>query len=364
MKFSCAKKDLLATLSTVSKALAVKPMTPILAGFYLKVYMDILEVQANNYSLGMAGQLNVNQQDDGGEIVVIGKKFLDVVKAMPDDVILISQNGNYLEICSGRSNYSVATLNTDDFPKTKEPDTADNFKINASALKAAINRTVFACSKDDGHLLYTGCLFDIGDNKVTIAATDMHRLAVVKDTFLNAPAPLKIVIPADALQSIANLLPDEDTEIDICYTKKHISFSVNDIFVRARLLEGKFPDYNRVIPAETSITAEFMTKEIKAAVDRIGIIAKDADDKKIHFAFSSDGLKMSAYGVGEGEEFISANVEGGDLEIAFNYQYVTDALKNFKSDSCKISLNGAYDPAIIREIGNDNYIYVLTPLRA
>ena len=366
MKFSCSKKDLLATLSTASKALAVRPMTPILAGFYLKVFGDVLEVQANNYSLGIAGQTPVNSQDEGGEVVVIGKKFLEVVRAMPDDVIFISQNDNYLEICSGRSNYSVATFKAADFPKVTTPDTSNRFKINASALKSAIKRTVFACSKDEGHPLYTGCLFDIDGEKISVAATDMHRLAVVQDTFLNAAAPLKIVIPAAALNVIADMLPDDDAEIGVDYTEKALYFSLDDFLIQARLIEGNFPDYNRVIPAETKITAELLTDEFRNAVARLATISKGSDDNKILFVFSEDGLKMSAYSAdfGEGEEFVSANVEGGELEIAFKGSYITDVLKHFKNDSCKFYLNGMYEPAIIREIDNKNFVYVVTPLRA
>ena len=366
MKFSCAKKDLLNLLAKVSKALAVKPMTPILTGFYLKVFGDVLEVQANNYSLGMAGQMPVNAQDEGGEVVVIGKKFVDVVKAMPDDVILISQNDNYLEIFSGRSKYQVSTFKAADFPKVDVPDTYKRFKINADALKDAIKHTVFACSKDEGHPLYNGCLFDIGDNKITIAATDMHRLAVVKDILLNAAAPLKIVVPSSALNVIAEMLPDDTAEINIDYDEKSISFTIDGIFIKARLLEGNYPDYNRVIPAETKISALFLTDEFRNAIERLAIIAKNDGDNKIHFEFSKDGVKMSAYSAdfGEGEEFVSANVEGGELDITFNCKYITDALKFFKNDSCKMYLNGKFEPVIIRELDNPKFIYVVTPLRA
>ena len=366
MKFSCAKKDLLNLLTKLSKALAVKPVTPVLTGFYLKVFGDVLEVQANNYSLGMAGQIPVNAQDDGGEIVVIGKKFVDVVKAMPEEVILISQNGNYLEICSGRSKYQVSTFEAADFPKVTTPDTDKSFKINASALKDAIKRTVFACSKDDYHPLYQSCLFDIVDDKITIAATDMHRLSVVKDILLNAPSALKIVVPSSALNVIAEMLPDDTAEINMDYDAKSISFTIDGIFIKARLIEGNFHDYNRVIPAESKITALFMTDEFRDALERMAIIAKGVDNNKVLLEFSKDGVKMSAYSVdfGEGEEFVPANVEGGELEIIFNCQTLTDALKFFKNDSCKMYLNGSFEPALIREIDNPNYLYVASPLRA
>jgi len=367
MKFACRKKELVDVLTQVSKAVAVKPMTPVLHGIYLKVFSDVLELQANNYQLGMAGQITVNAYDDGGETVVIGKKFLEIVKVMPDDVILIALNDkeNCLEISSGRSNYSVATMNADDFPKVTQDDTETRFEINAPALKSAIKRTVFACSNDvDRHPLYTGCLFDIGDEKITIAATNMHRLAVVKDVFLNAPTAAKFIVPATALNVIACMLTDEDEPIGIVYSGKSVSFTLDGIFIKARLIEGDFPDYNRVIPAESKITVDFMTDELRHAIERISVISSSAQDKKIYFKIASGGVEILAYSAefGEGKEFLHADVDGGDLEICFNSKYITDVLKDFKSDNFQIALKGEFDPALVRD--DDNYIYVVTPVRA
>jgi len=366
MKFSCKKKDLVEVLTKISKAVAVKPMSPVLGGIYLKVVGDTLELQANNYQLGMSGNVLVNAQDEGGEIVVIGKKFLEVVKVMPDDVILIALNDteNCLEISSGSSRYTVAIMAPVDFPKVKQDDEETLFEINAPALKNAINRTVFACSNDDGHPLYTGCLFEIGDEKITVAATNMHRLAVVKDVFLNAPMSARFIIPAVALRVIAEMLTDEDEPIGIVYSGKSVSFIIEDIFIKARLIEGNFPDYNRVIPSETAITATFVTSELRAAVERLLVISRSEKDSKIKFNFKSGSVEISAYSgeFGEGNEFLHADVSGGELEICFNAKYFADVLKIFKADDLEIALNGALDPAVVREY-SANYTYVVTPVR-
>ena len=366
MKFSCMKKDLLKVLTQVLKAVAVKPMTPVLAGMYLKVFGDVLEVQANCYTLGMSGQMPVNSQDDGGEIVVLGKKFVEVVKAMPEEVVLISQNKEYLEVSSGRSSYAVATLDVKDFPKVISPDNAKTFKLNAPKLKEAINRTVFACSTDEtGHPLYTGCLFDIAGEKIKIAATNMHRLALVEDTLLNVSDEMRFVIPSLALRTIAGMLPEESTEISVDYTPKYVAFTIDGIFITTRILEGRFPDYNAVIPKTSAITANFVTSELRSALDRISVIARDTEDKKIRMKFESGGLEITATSAqfGEGEEFVPGDVQGGELEICFGSGNITDVLKVLEGDSCQISLNGEFDPAVIREVGNSGYTYVTTPLR-
>lgn len=366
MKFSCMKKDLLKVLTQVSKAVAVKPMTPILSGIYLKEFGGVLEVQANSYTLGMSGQMPVNSKDDGGEVVVLGKKFVEVVKAMPEEVVLIAQNNEYLEVSSGSSSYAVATLNARDFPKVLSPDAAKTFKLNAPALKTAINRTIFACSTDEtGHPLYTGCLFDIAGERITIAATDMHRLALAQDTLLNVSEDVRFVIPAVALRTIAGMLPEESAEISVDYTEKYVAFTIDGIFITTRIIEGKFPDYNAVIPKTSAITANFVTSELRQALERISIIAKDATDKKIRLKFESGVLEITATSAqfGEGEEFVPGDVQGGELEICFGIGNIMDALKVMEGYSCRISLNGEFDPAVIREGGNSDYTYVATPQR-
>lgn len=368
MKFSCAKKELLDVLLQVSKAIAIKPMTPVLTGIYLKVTGDVLEVQANNYSLGMSGQITVNAQDGGGEIVVIGKKFIEVVKAMPDDVILIAKNEkeNYLEVSSGRSNYSIATMNAEDFPKVLQRDAESHFKIQASVLRNLIKRTVFACSNDEGHPLYTGCLFETEGDTITVASTNMHRLSVAKDKLLDATDALRFVVPAFALRTISEMLPDdEDTIIKIDYTGKNVAFKIDEVFLTARIIEGNFPDYKRVIPASSTTFVEILVEELRQAIERISIISRDSADKKVSFNFSKNGLEIYAASsdIGIGSEHIHISLEGSEINMSFNCSYFSDVLKILKNGNCKIALNGAFDPVDIREGDSDNYIYVVTPVR-
>lgn len=368
MKFSCGKNDLLAVLSQVSKALAVKPMTPVLGGLYLKVTGDILEIQANNYSLGMSGRISVNAQDEGGETVVIGRKFTEVVKAMPDDVIIIERDEKegYLELSSGRSRYSIATMNAEDFPKVMQKEAQSHFKIKSTVLKTLIKRTVFACSTDESHPLYTGCLFETKGDSITVASTNMHRLSVAYDKLLDTTDDLRFVVPAYALRNISEMLPDdEDKYIKIDYTGKNVAFKIGDVFLAARIIEGNFPDYKKVIPSSSTTFVEVITEELRQAVDRISIISKDAADKKVSFSFSKNGLEISAMSsdIGIGTERVHISIEGPDINISFNCLYIAEALRILKNGNCKISLNGAFDPVDMREAESDDYVYVVTPVR-
>ncbi len=368
MKFTCSKKDLLSVLLQLSRAIAVKPQTQVLGGIYLSVKDGELEIHTNNYALGMSAKIPVLMQD-AGQIVAIGKKFIDIVKAMPNDEIAIFHNEEegYLEVSSGRSKYSIPTMNADDFPKVSRKDAQSHLKIKAVVLKNLIKQTVFACATDENHPVYTGCQFETKDDDITVVATNMHRLAIVRDKLYENTDTLKFIIPSDALHSIAEMLSDdEDDLIEIDYTGKAVAFTIDKIFLTARLIEGNFPDYNRVVPKGAEIVAHINVAEMRAAVERGAIISKEDANKKIKFNFTKDKLKITAQTIdfGNVEDIIDVELEGSDLEISFNYIYIADVLKILKSQIFQISMKGPHDPVDIREgDGAEDFIYVVTPVR-
>ena len=368
MKFTCSKKDLLSVLLQLSRAIAVKPQTQVLGGIYLSVKDGELEIHTNNYALGMSAKIPVLMQD-AGQIVAIGKKFIDIVKAMPSDAISIFHNEDegYLEVSSGRSKYSIPTMNADDFPKVSRKDAQSHFKIKSIVLKNLIKQTVFSCSTDESHPIYMGCLFETKDDDITVVATNMHRLAIVRDKLYENTDTMKFIVPSDALRSIAEMLSDnEDDLIDIDYTGKGVAFTIDKVFVTARLIEGNFPDYNRVIPQSSESIARVNVTEMREAVERVAIISKEDANKKITCNFTNEGLKISAQTIEFGgvEDTIDTELEGPELKISFNYTYIADVLKILKSQIFKIAMKGQYDPVDIREgDGSENFIYVVTPVR-
>lgn len=370
MNFTCSKESLLSVLNQISKAIAVKPASPVLTGIYLKVADNSLELQTNNYSLGMSAKISVNSIENG-EIVVIGKKFLDVVRAMPNsDAISFNydEKENCLKIASGRSSYSIATFNVEDFPKVTKKDAENSFDIQATILKSLIKKTVWACVQDESHPIYSGCLFDTIDDSITVVGTNMHRVAIATNKLLQKPSePLRFIVPVDSLRSISEMLPDEeDVNITIVYTGKNVAFTIDNIFLTARIIEGKFPEYQKTIPksSETIVTAD--VEALRSALERISIISKEDSNKKVAFEFTQEGTKILAATseIGSGTETLRTNVAGPNLNIAFNYSYLIDALKVLKNGDCRLGFNGVYDALDMRAQDDDSFIYIVTPVRA
>ena len=368
MKFTCSKKDLVDALNAVSRAVAVKPQIPVTAGIYLKAEGSSLELQANNFSLGIVSKIPVNTEEPG-EIVVIGKFFLEIVRKLSGDTATISfQAGeSVVSIQSESSTFTLLVMNADDFPKVRAQDILNSFKIKTSTLKNLIRKTAFSTATDESRPIFTGCCLEINGNSVTMAATNTHRLAIMKENIPEDLGEMKFIIPSTTLKELARIAdastPDSFVNVDC--SNKNIAFTFDNVFMTSRLIEGQFPPYEKVVPASSEIFATMKISEISAAVERVAIISKESEHNTIRFIFSQAGIEISATSpeAGKAVEHVNAQIEGGDLDISFNADYISEVLKILDADECKFAMTKPLAPVDVREIGNDNFIYVVTPVR-
>lgn len=369
MKFTCSKSDLIEALQIVSRAVAVKPQLPILSGIYMHAEGSTLELQSNNFSLGIIAKIPVNTETPG-DMVVIGKYFLEIVRKLPGDFVTIFRSENEESKCiidSGSVSFDLLSMSAVDFPRVKRQETFNSFKIKSAELKKIIRKTVFACSSDEVRPIFTGCFFEIEGENLNIAATNTHRLSVVKGKIFDNDVAFKFVTPASTLRDLMRTLDstDPNTIVQVESSHKYIAFTFENIFMSSRLIEGEFPAYNKVIPSERTTTIKANISEMLAAVDRVSVISKETEYNTIHFVMSKEGIKISAYSpdVGHVEENVSATLEGEELDISFNEMYISDILKAMDGDEFKIYLTKSLAPADFREADNDDFIYVVTPVR-
>ena len=369
MKFSCYKSDLTEALQFVIRAVAVKPMTPILAGIYLKAEGSMLEVQSNNFSTGIITRIPVNTEI-AGETVVIGKPFQDFVKKMPDDTITFSDedSNSLLTIESGGAAVELLTMTPSDFPKVKTPETDKSFKIRTTTLRDLIRKTAFAAAKDNDRPIFTGGSFEIKGDKITLVATNTHRLALASEQ-LSEPYPdSSFIVPADTLRGLMLRIDPKDIDnfITINYSTRYLTFSFDNVFMTARLLEGQFPPYDRVIPKESTTHVKVDAVEFRNAVEFVALMSKETEYNTVKFSFGNGGVEVSANSneVGGAVKNVEAEIDGDNLDISFNADYIIDVLKVVNGKQINIALNDKYSPAAFTEPNNDNYIYVATPVRA
>ena len=369
MKFSCYKNDLAEAMQFAIRAVAVKPMTPILSGVYLRAEGAMLELQANNFSTGIIVRIPVNTEV-AGEVVVSGKRFQEFVRNMPDETITLSdeRDSNFLDMESGEATVELLTMTASEFPKVKTPETTYSFRIRTTALRDLIQKTVFAVAKDETRPVFTGCAFEIKGDKISLVATNTHRLALAVEHLNDSYEDCSFVVPAETLRGIMLRIDPGDLEnyVKINYAARYLTFTFDNVFVTSRLIEGQFPPYDRVIPSSSTTFVNVETAPFKNAVELVALMSRETEYNTVKFNFTARGIEISSNSpeVGGAITTVDSQFDGDDLTISFNVNYILDVLKVVNSSRINIALNDRYSPAAFTEPENSHYIYVVTPVRA
>lgn len=355
-------------VQAVQKAVATKTPLPILTGVYLSASDNKLVLQATDYEIAISCAIEANVEQPG-KAVVSGRYFQELVKRLPGETVEIStsQEDSTVRISCNSSTFNLLNLPAEEFPVIEKIQTSTNtLTIKDNVLRDIIKKTVFACATDESRPIFTGGLFEAENDIIKMVGTNTHRLALKKDTITPVETPAKMIIPAKLLSELARILSsDVPIDVHISWDKGYVSFEFDDIYLKSRLIEGNFPDYNRVIPIKFDTVVEFETQAFLNAAERVSLMAKDGDYNIIKFRFEQDTITLSSNNpdVGKANETIAATIQGPAVDIAFNAKYITDILKNLGSDNANISLNNPVSPACIRPVGNEKYTYVITPVR-
>ena len=378
MNISLSRSDLITALQIVSKGLSTKPQTPILSGLYLDAKDGSLELQSTNYELGFIVTIPA-EVHAAGTAVLPGKYLTEVIRKLPAEEIRIDteQTNALAVITSGTARFTLRTMETNDFPVLKRMEGTLRFTIKDRTLTKLIKKSAFACLREeqrDRRPIFTGCQIEVEGKTVTLAATNVHRLAVKSEQLEEEAGQIRVIIPAKFLEEVTRTISGEiPSDIEIVCSYNQVSVSFENIYMTTRLIEGAFPDYRKVIPKEETARTQvtLSTAEFAAAVDRASLISRTDQYNIVKLEFERGLLHITSNSpeVGEAEETIEAKVEGYEATIAFNASYLIDAMKSLDSDTCILSLQGANEqgqnlsPMTIREEADPDYIYVVTPVR-
>ncbi len=364
MKIIVAKNEFEDALKILMKAVAVKAQTPILSGIYFSAQNSYLEMQATDNQVGIISKVPANVEEDG-ETVIIGKKLFEIVQKMTGEVVTISTEDNCAKILSAGSNFKLLTFKPEDFPKIKQEENLQKVNLRQFALKKMIKQTAFAADnlKELTRPIFAGVLFDFADKKIRLAATNTHRLAVATDNLPESVENFQFIVPAKILQDISAMLNDTG-KIEINYTGKSANFIFDNLFVSVRLIAGNFPNFERLLNEEKTKFAKVVREEFLQALERVAVIGKETMYRTVDLLFDDD-IKISSTSpeIGTAEENVVAVIEGGELDISFNYNYLTDALKVIDADKIQIGLTETLKPIEIKPVDNESFKYIVTPVR-
>ncbi|MBB6052857.1 DNA polymerase III subunit beta [Armatimonas rosea] len=384
MQAITARKDLYEAVQTVGRAVSGRSTLPILShilvtpqgGSNLKLTATDLEMWVE-CSLTARIQASLGDMEEAGGFTVPSRYFTEILGALPEaDVILDRPDGgNKTQLRCGRSDYSLLGLPAEEFPALPDVEPTATITMNGAVLKAMIKQVAFAVSTDETRVILTGVLFIFNGQQIKMVATDTHRLAVRGGIASSGEGQGQAVLPARAMNEISRLAGDED-EVVIALAQGQARFEVNKknsngdtvatTTLITRLIEGQFPNYERVIPAghERKLTLE--TAEFQKAVKRVAIVARE-NANRIVLETEGAQLAMSAESgtIGSARDEIEVAREGDDIQIAFNAKYLGDVLAAIETEGVVLELTEPLRPGILRPIGDNaaDYLCVLMPMQ-
>ena len=366
MIITCNTSELNKAIQTAQRAISSKPSTPIFSCIHIFTQNNNLVVQAMDLNMAISSTINANIQEEG-EIVVSAKHISELVRKLNTETITINKHAENktLKVTSGSSEYQLLLMNEDDYPKFPDFDGNKSITIEDEKIKVLIKKTIFSCSTDEARPLFTGILVEAKDDKLTFVGTNTHRLAI-KSLPQDTLEPVSMIIPSKVLNEIArNLVGDMPQEVKISLLNNQIMVMIDNIIIVSRLIEGKFPDYNKVIPAKFAVTCKVNIKELAGAVERIALFSTDGDYSTVKMSIANNTITISSSSpeVGTGREVLACTTEGDALNVAFNAKYILDILKNVEAESIIMSMNTSLSPVCITAPEEDNYIYIVTPVR-
>jgi len=367
MKFTCPKDELVQAVQIVSKAVSSKPQMPILSGIYLNATNNTLELQATDYEIGITCKIDA-QIDEPGAIVLSGRYFQEVTRRLPgENVEIISNRADQtVKISSNTAEFNLLSLPANEFPTVQQLTGNITFQIRDNIFRDLIKKTVFACSTDEARPVFTGCLLEVNNSDVVMVATNTHRLSIKREILDDFTGNIKIIIPSKILNELTKIMVSEiPSNVTVNCSYNQISFAFDNVYITSRLIEGQFPDYQRVIPPEFSTKIKINTHAFQSAVDRVSLISRAGDYNIIQLVFTENKVVITSNNpdIGKAEESVPVSIEGPEIDIAFNAKYVTDILKNIESEIFYFSLNKSLTPANIKPSDDDTYNYIVTPVR-
>ena len=369
MKIVCYKDTLLKALNSVIKGVASKTTNPILEGILIQTNENQVKLTTYDMELGIEYIIDSDVKEQGST-VVNAIMFSEIIRKLPDSEIYITLNSNnLLEIeCEGAL-YKLTTMNPDEFPELPKIEIENSIDLEQNMLKNMIRKTIFAVSTEENRPIFTGCLFEVENNKLNVVAVDGFRLAL-RSIYLPVKVnDFKAVIPGKTLNEINKILLDSFDHVKIGIAKNQALFEMENCKVVTRTLDGEFLNYSSVIP-ETWETRVRVNKSIlQDCFERVSLISASSieKEKKYPVKVTVDIGKITiscTNQTGDAKEEIYVSTEGKNLEAGFNPKYFLDALRNIDDEEIFVDFGTSISPCIIRPVDEEgDYTYMILPIK-
>jgi DNA polymerase-3 subunit beta len=365
MKFSIQRSHLLKPLQQVSGALGGRPTLPILGNLLLKVEDNVLSMTATDLEVELISKVTLEGDFEAGTITVPSRKFLDICRGLPDEsVITFVLEGDRVQVRSGRSRFSLSTLPANDFPNIEDWQSEVEVSLTQSELRGLIEKTQFSMANQDVRYYLNGMLFEIEGTTLRSVATDGHRMAVSQTQLSADFAQQQIIVPRKGVLELVKLMDAPEQPVTLQIGSSNLRAEVNNFVFTSKLVDGRFPDYRRVMPQSTNKTLETGCDELRQAFSRAAILSNEKfRGVRVNLADSEMRITANNPEQEEAEEMLDVSFDGDAIEIGFNVSYVLDVLNTLRCEKVRISMSDANASALIENADDDSALYVVMPIR-
>lgn len=368
MKFSVQRESLLKSLTLVAGVVERRQTLAVLANVLFDINGTTLSLTGTDLEVEITGRVELEEAaSESGQLTVPAKKLLDICKSLPDGSSIqfaVADNQKVI-VSSGRSRFTLATLPANEFPNVDEGEAQAQFSILQGQLKRLIDRTAFAMAQQDVRYYLNGMLLELTNQQLRVVATDGHRLAMCDlQTDAISGEDRQIIVPRKGILELSRSLTDDEANVEIVFGQNHLRATTANFTFITKLVDGKFPDYQRVLPKGGNKIVLGDRLALREAFNRAAILSNEKY-RGVRLVLTNGQLTIQANNPEqeEAEDTVSVDFQGDDLEIGFNVNYLIDVLSVLSGETIKLILADSNSSALLQESSDSDSTYVIMPMR-
>ncbi len=365
MRFSLTREVLLKPLQQVVSVVEKRQTMPVLSNLLVVLEQGTLSLTATDLEVELVARVGCSDGEPGA-ITIPARKFFEIVRALPDGVMVnVSVNGDRISVNAGRSRYTLAGLSADEYPNSDESEIVERLRLPEGSLKRAFDGTAFAMAQQDVRFYLNGLLLDASGTELRCVATDGHRLALSETGLLSGPQVRRqLIVPRKGVLELLRLLENSDREIELEVGRTHVRLRREDVSFSSKLIDGRFPDYEAVIPLGADKEVKVNRDALRAALQR-AVILSNEKYRGVRIEIDPQVVRVSAHNPEQEEavEEVEADTTISGLSIGFNASYLLEALGALSEDDALLLFRDSGSSALVREPSHGRNRHVVMPMR-
>jgi len=365
MKFITEKSQIVDSLQNAAAVAERRQTIPILANLRLRTTDGRLEVTATDLEIQIKSYSDLVEVQEEGETTVSARKMSELCRSLPEgENVIFSLSNGKLNVSSSNFHADFATISSDDFPEIEINEELSPLVVKSALLKRILSKTSFSMASQDVRYYLNGMLLEIQGDKLNGVATDGHRLAFSSAKSGNSELEVRNILPRKAVLELAKLLSPGETEVNLLIGPSYVEVKTENLSFSSKLIDGKYPDYDKVFPSGNPLPLEIDKEILQAALSRASVLSNEKY-RGVRFQLSTNKLKLTANNPEQesAEEELNVDYSGTDLEVGFNIGYLLDVLNSIEGNSVNFEFYGEDSSCIIKEKGSEDDVYVIMPMR-